>query len=83
MTTTTTITTAHICQAGVPHNLLSGQTRQHIRSLEERLKEGQTKLQQLSESTGDAWDPARHNVESALASLKSEFREATSRFRSP
>ena len=80
MTTNATVTTAHISHSGVPHNLLSGQTRHPIQALEERLKEGQIKLQQLSESRGDAWDSARPNVESALTSLKSGLREAAANF---
>ncbi len=57
--------------------------RQHIQSLEEKLKEGREKMKQLNESTGDAWESARHTVESALATLKSGFKEAGARFRLP
>jgi len=54
---------------------------QHIENLESKIKEGKTKLSEVSEASEDAWDSLQEGIESAWSSLKSGFSEALAKLK--
>ena len=55
--------------------------REHIDSLEVKLSEARTRLHELGETTDEAWGSVKDGVESAWASLKRGFHDASEKFR--
>ena len=58
------------------------EAHKYIQTLETNLKESRVKMEELAESTGEAWESVRHSVDSALATLKTGFQEAADKLRS-
>ncbi|HKJ21664.1 MAG TPA: coiled coil domain-containing protein [Gammaproteobacteria bacterium] len=54
---------------------------QHIKTLESKIEEGQTKLSQLAGASEDAWEPIKDGVESAWDSLQSAVGDAAAKFK--
>ena len=52
-----------------------------IKELESKIKEGQTKLNELAETSADAWGSLKGGVDSAMDSLKAGFKDAASKFK--
>jgi hypothetical protein len=52
-----------------------------IKEIETKIEEGQTKLKELAEASGEAWESLKDGVNSAMDSLKSGIGDATSKFK--
>lgn len=57
------------------------QLNKQIEALEDRLEQGKTRLAELADTSGEAWEAARDDVESAWKSMKAAFSEAAARFK--
>lgn len=55
------------------------EVNKQIRALETKLEEGRSKLSELAEATGEAWDELKSGVDNAWQSLKTGVRDAGSR----
>ncbi|HEY1076523.1 MAG TPA: hypothetical protein VGE51_07525 [Fontimonas sp.] len=55
------------------------EVNKQIRALETKLDEGRSKLAELAEATGEAWDELKSGVDSAWQSLKKGVSDAGSR----
>jgi len=52
-----------------------------IDALKDRLEDGKSKLAEIKETSGDAWEAWKDGMESAWDSLKAAFIEAGSKFK--
>ena len=52
-----------------------------VDALDRKIEEGKVKLSELARSSEDAWESVKQGVESAWGSLKSAFRDASSKFK--
>jgi uncharacterized coiled-coil DUF342 family protein len=53
----------------------------HVKELDRKIQEANTKLSELASASEDAWDTAKKGVESSWGSLKAAFRDAASKFK--
>ncbi len=54
---------------------------EHIRTLKEKLSEGDSKLSELTKATGEAYDSVKIGVESAWDTMASAFSDAGTKFK--
>lgn len=52
-----------------------------IKTLEGKIKEGKTRLAELSSASEDAWNSIKDGMDAAWDSMKSAFNEAASKFK--
>ena len=52
-----------------------------IEALEGKIEEGETKLAEIADASGDAWESIKDGVESAWDSIKTAFSDAAAKFK--
>jgi multidrug resistance efflux pump len=57
------------------------QADKNIKELEGKIEDGQAKLKELADASGDAWVSLKGGVEDAWKSLKSGFEDAASKYK--
>ncbi len=55
--------------------------REQVKSLENKIQEGKTKLAELREAGEDSWESVKQGVESAWDALKSAVGDAAAKFK--
>lgn len=52
-----------------------------VEALEGKIGKGQTKLGEIADASGEAWESIKQGVESSWASMKSAFSDAEAKFK--
>ncbi len=55
--------------------------KREMEELEREIEQGEQRLEELGEASGDAWESVKQGAESAWASLSSGFRKASERLK--